>query len=477
MRILPRSLIGQMILLMGVALLIAQLVNFSVILNREQRLSLAQNEAPAIARFAQTANLVSTMGAGALSGRRFGGPPGAPDRSDRMGPPGSAGPMMPPFGPGGPRLRPFTLDSFGIVGETGARDARLEARVAAELRDVGVTVRAVRARRAADTDAFPRLTERRMMRGGPPRELILISAQFADGQWLNARLFAPRPDPLLIHRLLLATLALYVLVLGAVMWIARRIARPLRDLTCAAESFEGRNAVPPVAPRGPADLRRAIEAFNAMNRRVVGLLDEKDRMLGAIGHDLRTPLASMRIRAEAMEPEEEREALVRTVEEMTDTLEDILILARTGRSREPARLVDVAALADSAVEDFRALGKDVEFEESPRLPLEVQPNLLRRAIRNLIDNAVEYGGRARVRVVATSVGAAIEVDDEGPGIPADRIEHVLRPFERLEGSRNRETGGAGLGLTIARAVAEAHGGSLELVNRPEGGLRAILLLG
>jgi signal transduction histidine kinase len=339
-----------------------------------------------------------------------------------------------------------------------------------------VQVREVRARRGADLAAFPRLAERRMAHGAPARELMLISAQLPDGQWLNARLLVPRADPLLLHRLILATIALYVLVLGAVIWIAWRVTRPLRDLTRAAESFEGRNDVAPVEPRGPADLQHAIHAFNAMNRRVVGLLDEKDRMLGAIGHDLRTPLASMRIRAETLEPEAEREALVRTIEEMSDTLEDILILARTGRSREPARLVDVAALTDSAVEDFRALGREVEFEDSPRMPLEVQSNLLRRAIRNLIDNAIAYGERARVRVVAEGRGAAIEVDDDGPGIPEDRIAHVLRPFERLEGSRSRETGGAGLGLAIARAVAEAHGGSLTLMNRPDGGLRARLLI-
>jgi signal transduction histidine kinase len=465
-RLLPRSLIGQMLLLMGLALLVAQLINFSVLLNREQRLSLAQSEGPAIGRFVQAAGLVARLGADALPdgplaglGGEFGRPPP---------------PAQPPFGPGRPRIRPFTLDSSPIV--AGPSDAALESRLSGALREADVPVREVRARRGADLNAFPRLAERRAARGAPPRELMLISAQLPDGQWLNARLLVPRADPLLLQRLLLATLALYGLVLGAVIWIAMTIARPLRDLTRAAESFEGRNEVAPVEPRGPADLQQAINAFNAMKRRVVGLLDEKDRMLGAIGHDLRTPLASLRIRAESAEPETERDAMVRTITEMSETLEDILILARTGRSREPVRLVDVAALADSAVEDFRALGKDVEFEESPRLPLEVQSNLLRRAIRNLIDNAVEYGERARVRVIAEGERAAIEVDDDGPGIPEDRIAYVLHPFERLEGSRNRQTGGAGLGLAIARAVAEGHGGTLILANRPEGGLRARLVI-
>ena len=135
-----------------------------------------------------------------------------------------------------------------------------------------------------------------------------------------------------------------------------------------------------------------------MSARVSAMFDEKDRMLGAIGHDLRTPLASLRIRAESMEPEDEKAKMIATIEEMAATLEDILVLARTGRAREPVRAVDLSALADALVEEYRALGKPVAFEPSPRAVLDVQPNLLRRALRNLIDNAPIYAGEARVRV-------------------------------------------------------------------------------
>ncbi|HEY0130310.1 MAG TPA: ATP-binding protein, partial [Allosphingosinicella sp.] len=296
------------------------------------------------------------------------------------------------------------------------------------------------------------------------------------GSWLDARFDAPRADRWLIHRLVLATAMLFVLVFGAAWWIARRLAFPLRDLTRAAEGFRGHSPAEPVEPSGPSDLRRAVEAFNAMNRRTLALLDEKDRMLGAIGHDLRTPLASLRIRAENMGPEEERERLVATVEEMAATLEDILTLARTGRAREPVRPVDLAALADAVVEEFRDLGLAVEFRPSPRAVLAVQPNLLRRALRNLVDNALAYGGGGRVTVEERSGRIEIRVEDDGPGIPADRLEEVLEPFRRLDSSRNRESGGAGLGLAIALAVAQAHGGRLELANRVEGGLRASLIL-
>lgn len=448
-RFLPKSLLGQMILLMGVALLVAQLVNFTFLLNGQQRLSLAQTEGPAINFFADVAAQVVSI----------------EDPRDRETVIGNRGRR---------RFRFFSIDDSGLVDRLGVQhDVRLESRLSSALINAGVQPRSVQAGRSNDFSLFSRMRER-----GPARsrqwQVVLLSAQLPDGTWLNGRLGAPQPDKWLLGRLSLATLALYVLVFGAVLWIAARITRPLRNLRRAAESFEGRRELAPVEPKGPSDLRQAIQAFNAMNLRVVSLLDEKDRMLGAIGHDLRTPLASLRIRAESVTPPEESEALVRTIEEMSETLEDILVLARTGRAREPARRIDVAALADAVVEEFHALGADVTFEPSSRLPAEVQPNLLRRAIRNLIDNAVKYGARARVRVVAEGTGAAIEIDDDGPGLSAEQAEMVLRPFERLESSRSRDTGGAGLGLAIAQAVAESHGGSLTLTNRPEGGLRARL---
>jgi signal transduction histidine kinase len=446
-RWLPSSLLGQMLLLIGAALLVAQGVNLAFILNEQQKLSLARSEGPAIGRFTQAAAVVASTrpeGRALLLGAHRVGPGADYRLVDRS-----------------------AIDRQGL-----ARDAEIEKRLAAALEEAGVTVRAVRgAARPGPAPPGPH----------PPGHVrhyrtVLLAAQLDDGTWLDARLHAPGPDPWLIHRLLLATFALFLLVFGAAWWIARRLARPLRDLTRAAEGFEGRRPAEPVVPRGPSDLRRAVEAFNAMNRRTLALLDEKDRMLGAIGHDLRTPLASLRIRVENMEPEEERERLVATVEEMAATLEDILTLARTGRAREPVRPVDLAALADALVEEYRELGAAASFEPSPRAVLAVQPNLLRRALRNLIDNAVAYGGGASVSVAEKAGEIELKVEDEGPGIPEGRLAEVLEPFRRLEGSRNRESGGAGLGLAIASAVAQAHGGRLDLANLADGGLRASLLL-
>jgi signal transduction histidine kinase len=214
-----------------------------------------------------------------------------------------------------------------------------------------------------------------------------------------------------------------------------------------------------------------------MNRRLVGLLDEKDRMLGAIGHDLRTPLASLRIRLEAEDLEPERQRMTEIVEETGAVLEDILVLARTGRSREEARQTDLAALVETVVEEFREAGGDVAVEAGDRPVLAVQPVLLRRAVRNLIDNAVKHGGSARVSVRREQEGVAIAVTDSGPGIPEDQLEPVLAPFYRGEASRNRRTGGTGLGLAIARAVAEGHGGTLRLENGRPGLVATIQLPG
>jgi signal transduction histidine kinase len=164
------------------------------------------------------------------------------------------------------------------------------------------------------------------------------------------------------------------------------------------------------------------------------------------------------------------------IDEMNRTLDDILSLARLGRPSEPPVDVDLSALVDAVVEDFRDLGEDVTFADGARLPIRLRPALMRRAVRNLIENAVKYGHSATVRIEAEAARVRIIVSDEGPGIPADRLADVFDPFTRLESSRNRDTGGIGLGLALARAIVDDAGGRITLENRPEGGLDAIIAL-
>jgi signal transduction histidine kinase len=425
-----------MALLIGAALLVAQLANFALVLNERQKLSLAQNQGPAVSRYAETA-------ADLLQAPKEFRPAVLEDASRR-----------------GARFR---IGPDSEVAADAVREPGVEARLADSLASAGVRALEVRA-------AFgpPR------GRGGRP---LLLSAHLTQTEWLNAGLATPAPDPWLAFRLGAATLILYLVVLGATLFLAARIVRPLRDLSRAAESFGGRASPPVVEPRGPGDLRRAIEAFNAMNARVSALLDEKDRMLGAIGHDLRTPLASLRLRAEAIEEGETRDRIAAITEEMNAMLEDILVLARSGRLREPPRLVDVAALAETVADEFAELGANVTFASEGRAVARVRTDLLRRALRNLVDNAVKYGGSAEVAVAEGEGGTIrIEVADRGPGLPTAQLARAAEPFYRAEESRSRSTGGAGLGLAIAHAVAESHAGTLTLANREGGGLLATLTL-
>ena len=213
-----------------------------------------------------------------------------------------------------------------------------------------------------------------------------------------------------------------------------------------------------------------------MQERLGRFIADRTRMLAAIGHDLRTPITSLKLRAELLDDEETRGKMLATLDDMQRMTEATLAFARDDAAAEPVRSVDLEALVASIVDDLADMGKDVTFTASGRVAYPCRSTALRRAITNLIDNATEYGVRARVALADTPSGPTISVEDDGPGIPADKMEEAFKPFVRLEGSRSRETGGAGLGLSIARSIVLAHGGELTLANRPEGGLRADIRL-
>lgn len=451
-KFLPRSLIGQIALVMALALLVAQAINFTLLFVERQRAIQTEIEGPVVSRFVGFAARFETA------------------------PPGLRAEMLDAWS----RRSRYTIDTATIITEA-KRDPGLEARLREAANAANFTIRDAR---AGFSDASPHGDERSPRRGGRdarrgdrPERGLGLSVQLRDGTWLNARIPVGRGDPWAGVRLAASTLLLYIVLLGAMVWIASRIGRPLRHLAAAADSLKGTGETPHVTPSGPADIQRAITAFNAMSTRVSAMLVEKDRMLGAIGHDLRTPLASLRIRAESVEPEEERARMIATIEEMTAMLDDTLALARSGRGVEEARSIDVTALADAVVEEFVALGQPVEMLASRRLVAKLQPNLIRRALRNLIENAVKYGTAARVSVrEADGNRLAIEVADNGPGIPETELANAQEAFYRVEPSRSRETGGSGLGLTLARAAAQAHGGDLKLENGAEGGLVARIIL-
>lgn len=307
-----------------------------------------------------------------------------------------------------------------------------------------------------------------------PETPVLVAAmqRETNGEWIVSRVPIQPHDPRTLGGIIGQTLILYLVLVGGLALLLRRITRPLAALTTRLEQFGNtRETDGQLEPAGPDDTRRLIAAHNAMEARIAALLDEKDVMLGAIGHDLKTPLTALRVRIESVEDDTERARMAATIEDITRTLDDILSLARVGRPGDPAENTEMSALAASVVEEFEDMGDDVELGEADRIALVVRPTWLRRALRNLIANGLRYGGgKARVSLVREGEMLAIKIDDDGPGIPEDELQSILEPFRRGDPSRNKGTGGAGLGLTLARAIAEQHGGSLVLVNRhaPDG---------
>ncbi|NKJ43292.1 ATP-binding protein [Novosphingobium sp. SG720] len=451
----PRSLQGQMLLAIALALLVAQGLSAGLIWREqnERRVQLTVNEA---------------------AFRLIGQPP-----RDSHGPDGR------PHGPPPPddiwRLpRPLRVrvdaQSPAQAGDRQRDD------VAGALHDVldtqGLVHRQVLVvERDPRTDAivgpwFGNVSKRLESYGDhhPDARLIIASIQRPDGTWLTARILAPANERQVILSLLMQTVLLYLVLVGAVALILRRIARPLKALTGRVEAFaRERSADGQLEPEGPDDIRRLIVAHNAMEGRIIALLDEKDVMLGAIGHDLKTPLAALRVRIEAVEDDTERARMAATIEDINRSLDDILSLARVGRPSDPLETTELSALVADVMGEYEDMGEDVTLEDTVRIVLPLRATWLRRAMRNLVSNALRYGQRARVSLAREGAEAVLRIEDDGPGIPEGDILRMMEPFTRLEASRNTATGGTGLGLTLARAIADQHGGSLVLANRWEAG--------
>ena len=303
------------------------------------------------------------------------------------------------------------------------------------------------------------------------------AVEIADGQWLRFTTSLPDTGPTISSRLWLALAVMAVMIALLTAWSVRRMTAPLRLLAEAALRL-GRNVdAPAMVTSGTVEMRRAATAFNEMQGRLRRLIDNRTLMLAAISHDLRTQLTLLRLRAEAGEASEDRERMLRTIAEMEDMIAATLSFAREDAKGEELRRVDVSALVTSIVDDMADAGLPITSAEvALGIIADCKPMALRRAITNLIDNAVKYGIRATVGLSTGASVLDVTVDDEGPGIPENQLTHVIQPFFRLEGSRNRDTGGIGLGLAIAASIAEAHSGTLVLANRPAGGLRATLSL-
>jgi len=302
-----------------------------------------------------------------------------------------------------------------------------------------------------------------------------LSIRLATGDWLNVETRFHRP-PLQWPWFSAVSFGLTtVTVLIAGLWfVLSRLTGPLRKLSVAADRFGRGEDVDLLRVTGPSEIRDLTETFNRMQERLSRFVADRTHLLAALSHDLRSPLTAVRVRAEMVEDDETRERIVSSVEEMQDMVETTMSFARGMATAEASETVECGAFLDQLCTDLSETGSQVSLKSVDGLPIRIRTTAMRRAIRNVIENAVRYGNVAHVALAATPNGARISITDEGPGIPEDQLEKVFDPFVRLEKSRSRETGGTGLGLSIARTIIQAHGGSIQLRNTPKGGLSAII---
>jgi signal transduction histidine kinase len=455
----PRSLRGQVLLAIALSLLLAQGIGASLLYRAQH-----DRIEGSLIHSAAFRIIVAARGE-AEAGQRH----GPPIERDEPPPPDD---------------KPLRLEHSAAspVQPGEARNAEQEAQLRnilsqqdLPLADVVVVHRPV----ARDARSLDRLARRKHADQPAPDEVLVAGVRLQNApDWMVARVFIPNAERFMLRTLFTQTLFIYAVLVGAMWLLLRRITRPLAALTQRLEYFaETRDPEGRMEPNGPEDVARLITAHNAMESRIVALLDEKDVMLGAIGHDLKTPLAALRVRIESVEDETERAKMARTIEDITRTLDDILSLARVGRPSDAAEQTELSALVASVVEEYEDMGEPVGLADTQRVVLRLRPTWIRRALRNLIGNGLRYGQKVEVALERIGDMAVIRICDEGPGIAEDQITRMLEPFTRGDPSRNSETGGAGLGLTLARAIAEQHGGTLELSNRPDGmGLCAILRL-
>jgi signal transduction histidine kinase len=463
MQLLPRSLFGRLMLVLASGLIIALLLSTAINLQERDSLLLRASGMHPAQRIADIVKLLDSLG--------------PPERSRIVGilnvPPLIVSLDRPPE----------TGNSESTGGAHAAVFSTILRAALGDDRPIRVIMRgtppAWMQPAAWERGTFPMagpMGPPALHRFAPDGISFLTQVRLQDGTWATFDTQITPETASLPWRLLLtlATLLAAVLIVSyvAVRWVTR----PLHVLASAADDL-GRNINrPPLAEAGPIEVARAAHAFNAMQARLVHFIEERTRILAAMSHDLKTPITRMRLRAELLEDGKLREKFESDLLEMQAMVTQALDFMRGLSNGEPEQLVDVMALLETLRADNDAMGRKITIVGSVAKPLRGVPQLLKRCISNLIDNAVLYGKQAEVDVVETATELTLRIRDHGPGMPTSELESVFEPFYRLEGSRNRETGGTGLGLSIARDIARAHGGDVRLRNHEDGGLEAILRL-
>lgn len=306
--------------------------------------------------------------------------------------------------------------------------------------------------------------------GSDRSDYLHASLRLDDGDWLN--FVGPLPQ---MQSNLPRSAGVYVFSVAAgvglvALWLVFRVTAPLSAFAAAADRFGKTIRAEPLPESGPIEVAQASRALNDMQRRLCRLIDNRTLMLAAISHDLRTPVTLLRLRAELMRDSAEQQKVLGTLDEMEAMIAAALDFSKGAFSEEPQRHVDVAALLQSLCDDLADSGAPIELSSNGQVLYLCRRVALKRAFSNLIDNAVKYGGIARVRIDERLEAIAVTIEDDGPGIADEHLEHIFAPFFRVDASRSKGTGGIGLGLTISQAIVEGHGGDIHVENGSTGGL-------
>lgn len=303
-------------------------------------------------------------------------------------------------------------------------------------------------------------------------EIVLVSLTLPEAGWLNFAVPKENPETTWSFRFGLSMAIMLTAVAFFSIMMARFIDQPLARFARAAHRLGIDVDAHPIPETGPAEVRKAIQAFNEMQDRIQRFVEDRTQMIAAISHDLGTPITRMRLRAEFVEDDEQRLKMLADLDDMEKMTQSALSFVRDEAAHEPRAMVEFRTILQRICDDAKDMGHKITLQVGQQpVPFDCQPVALRRAISNLVENAIRYGGKAHLTMRETEDTVFLDIVDNGPGIPKDRLEDVFKPFYRLDESRNSNTGGTGLGLTVARTIIRAHGGDIALINLDEGGLR------
>lgn len=331
---------------------------------------------------------------------------------------------------------------------------------------------------------MPNHTQQALVVGAPTKgtgnrtdpHLTLVSMKLADAGWVNANIALLDGPHSSMRAIVISTALMALGVLGIALGMAGSVTRPIRKCASEAQRVYIASEPQPIPVDGPREVRELATAFNEMQQRIKKLVDERTLVLAAVSHDLKSPLARLRLRIEELESDDRRRDLEADLDEMLQMIDSSLEFLRSDHTGEEKQRLDIGAIIGTICDDFSDRGFTVTVERQGKAVFSGRRLALKRAFTNLIGNAIKYGQSAQIRVVAAEHSITIVIEDEGPGIPEHELDKVYAPFYRIETSRSRDTGGSGLGLTVAKSVITGHGGSLGLANRPDRGLSATIVL-